>query len=291
MEETRKPLVSVVLPAHDEAPSLTALLPAIEKALSGQTHEILLVDDGSTDDTAALAGRLGARVLRQPYRKGNGAAVKRGIREAQGEIVLLMDADGQHDPADIPRLLEAVKTHDMAVGARARGSAQAPHRFVANRLFSLFASYLAGERIPDLTSGFRAVRAPLAKRFVELLPNTFSYPSTLTLLLARCGFTIAHVPILAHARAGKSKIRPLADGLRFLQILLKVGVSVAPFRVFLPVSLIFFLLGLGWYVYRYATEQRFTNMSVFLLCTAVIVFMMGLLAEGIAQLRRERRDE
>jgi glycosyltransferase involved in cell wall biosynthesis len=291
MEEAGKPLVSVILPAHNEAEPLAELIPAVMRALAGRAHEILLVDDGSTDGTAEVAGKHGARVLRQPYRKGNGAAVKRGIREARGEVVLLMDADGQHDPADIPRLLEALESHDMAVGARARGSVQAPHRYAANRLFSLFASYLAGERIPDLTSGFRALRAPLAKRFVELLPNTFSYPSTLTLLLARCGHTIAHVPIVARARAGRSKIRPLADGFRFLQILLKVGVSVAPFRVFFPVSLVFFLLGLGWYIYRYATEQRFTNMSVFLLCTSVIVFMMGLLAEGIAQLRRERRDE
>lgn len=286
-----RPDVSVVLPALNEEASLDELLPRITEALAGHDHEVLVIDDGSRDGTADVARKHGARLCSQPYRKGNGAAVKRGIREARGRNIVLMDADGQHDPADIPRLLEALALHDMAVGARTRGSGQQPHRWAANRLFSMMASYLAAEKVPDLTSGFRAMPASLAKKYVDLLPNTFSYPSTLTVSLARAGYTIAHVPIVAGKRRGRSKIRPLRDGLRFLLILLKVGTGIAPFRIFFPVSMVLLLLGLGWYTYTFVSFGRFTNMSALLLCTAVIVFLLGLVAEQIALLRRERRDE
>ncbi len=286
----RDPEVTILLPALDEAVNLPALLPRIQAALADTPHELLVVDDGSRDGTGDLARSHGARVLRHPYAKGNGAAVKRGIREARGRLLVMMDADGQHRPEDIPRLLAALGEHDMAVGARARSGDQRAHRWAANRVFSLLASYLAGERIPDLTSGFRALPTALARRYVDLLPNTFSYPSTLTVTLARSGYTIAHVPIAVERRGGRSKIRLLPDGLRFLFILLKVGVGLAPFRVFLPLSLALLGCGLGWYAYTFWTTHRFTNMSMLLLCTAVIIFMMGLVAEQIAQLRRERRE-
>ncbi|MBW1811383.1 MAG: glycosyltransferase family 2 protein [Deltaproteobacteria bacterium] len=285
------PELSVVIPALNEEGALADVLARLKKVLADKTYEILLIDDGSDDETAKIGRENGARVISHPYRKGNGAAIKRGIREALGQAILLMDADGQHPPEEIPRLLDELEGHDMAVGARAKGTGQKAHRWMANRLFSMLASYLAAERIPDLTSGFRVLKAQVAKRYVDLLPNTFSYPSTLTITLARAGYTIAHVPIIADQSKSPSKIRPPADGLRFLYILLKVGVGLAPFRVFFPLSLVLFLLGLGWYVFTYISYQRFTNMSALLLCTAVIIFMLGLIAEQIAQLRRERRDE
>ena len=283
--------MTVVIPALDESSAIAALLDEIVQVLEGKSFELLVIDDGSRDETAKIATDHGARVIKHAYRKGNGAAIKRGIREAQGEIILMMDADGQHPPSEIPRLLEALTDHDMAVGARAKGSGQKAHRWAANRFFSLLASYLAAERIPDLTSGFRAIRAVVAKRYVDLLPNTFSYPSTLTVTLARAGYTIAHVPIVAGQSKSGSKIRPPTDGARFILILLKVGVGLSPFRVFFPLSLLLLLLGLGWYAYTFIQYNRFTNMSLLLLCTAVIIFMLGLVAEQIAQLRRERRDE
>jgi glycosyltransferase involved in cell wall biosynthesis len=287
------PEISIVLPALNEEAALADLLAGIRNALADKTHEILVIDDGSNDNTGHIANQQGARLLRHPYSKGNGAAIKRGIRQATGRIIVLMDADGQHPPEDIPRLLEALSDHDMAVGARAKGTGQQVHRWAANRFFSLLASYLAGERIPDLTSGFRAIKAEVAKRFVDLLPNSFSYPSTLTISLARAGYTIAHLPFIAKPRKSHSKIRPASDGLRFLFILLKVGVGLVPFRIFFPISLILFLAGMGWYAYTFFAypTPRFTNMSALLLCTAIIIFMMGLVAEQIAQLRRERRDE
>ncbi len=292
MEEARAEVeITVVLPALNEAAALADLLPELNEVLQGRDYELLVVDDGSDDDTGKVSAEHGARLIRHPRRKGNGAAVKRGIRAARGKVIVLMDADGQHKPEDLLRLVEALGEYDMAVGARVRGSGQKPHRWAANRLFSLLASYLAAERIPDLTSGFRAIRADVARRFVDLLPNTFSYPSTLSVTLARAGYPIAHVPVVAGQRSGRSKIRPTADGLRFLLILLKVGVGLTPFRVFFPLSLVFFLLGLGWYVYTLVQYNRFTNMSALLLCTSVIIFMMGLIAEQIAQLRRERSEE
>jgi glycosyltransferase involved in cell wall biosynthesis len=283
--------LSVVLPALNEEASLDSLLTELKTVLADINHEILLINDASTDQTPQIGEKHGVRVITQPYCKGNGAAIKRGIREAKGKIILMMDADGQHNPKDIPKLLSAIETHDMAVGARSKGTRQQVHRWAANRMFSMLASYLAGEHIPDLTSGFRAIRAEIAKRYVELLPNTFSYPSTLTVTLARAGYTIAHVPIIAGKRQGKSKIRLASDGLRFLLIILKVGVGLAPFKIFFPTSLATFLLGLGWYIYTYLESSRFTNMSLLLFCTSVIILMMGLVAEQIALLRRERRDE
>ncbi len=283
--------LSVILPALNESAVLGELLDRLAAVLGDTSHEILVIDDGSSDDSASIGREHGVRVIRHPYSKGNGAAVKRGIREARGKAVLLMDADGQHPPEEIPRLLSALADCDMAVGARARGSAQKVHRWAANRFFSMLASYLAGERIPDLTSGFRVIRAEIAKRYVDLLPNTFSYPSTLSVTLARAGYTISHVPIVTERSRSGSKIKPSSDGLRFIVILLKIGVGLTPFRVFLPLSLILFLLGMGWYAYTLATVHRFTNMSLLLLCTSVIIFMLGLVAEQIAQLRRERRDE
>ena len=291
VEQFSGPDLTVVLPAHNEEAALDDVLSRLKKVLADRTYEILLVDDGSEDRTAEIGEKHSVRVVRHAIRKGNGAAVKRGIREARGETIVLMDADGQHNPEDIPRLLKEMENHDMVVGARTKGTGQKPHRWAANRLFSAIASYLASERIPDLTSGFRAIRAEVAKRYVDLLPNTFSYPSTLTVTLARAGYVIEHVPIVAGQPAGRSKIRPASDGLRFLFILLKVGVGLAPFRVFFPLSLLLFLAGLGWYVYTFVTAGRFTNMSALLLCTSIIIFMMGLVAEQIAQLRRERRDE
>jgi len=281
--------VSVVIPVFNEAQNLGSLLDQI-RCLNLQSAEVIVVDDGSTDGSGAIAEQRGARVIRHPYNIGNGAAVKSGIRAARGRLLALMDGDGQHRAEDIPKLLAQAGLYHMVVGARATGSGLRFHRYAANILYNLFASYVTSFKVEDLTSGFRALARKDALRFIDLLPNTFSYPSTLTLAFLRSGLTVKYVPIQTLYRSGQSKISLVADGIRFLLIIAKIATLFSPFRVFLPVSGIFFFSGMGYYLYTFVTEHRFTNMSVFLLTAAVIIFMLGLVSEQIALLRMEQRS-
>jgi glycosyltransferase involved in cell wall biosynthesis len=280
--------VSIIIPVFNEAEVLPELLDRV-RALNLKQAEVIVVDDGSTDGSAETALNAGASVVRHPYNIGNGAAVKSGIRAARGQLIVLMDGDGQHKPEDIPRLLKLSAEYHMVVGARSKGSKLRFHRYAANLLYNVLASYVTKFRIQDLTSGFRVLSRQDALNFLDLLPNTFSYPTTLTLAFLRSGFTVKYVPIQTLYRAGSSKISLLTDGIRFLLIITKIATLFAPFRVFLPVSLFFFVAGLGNYAYTYYTQNRFTNMSVFALTTSVIIFMLGLISEQIALLRMERR--
>jgi len=279
--------ISVVIPVFNEAKNLGELLSKL-RALQLTNAEIIVVDDGSTDASADVAMKAGANVIRHPYNIGNGAAIKNGIRAARGKRIVFMDGDGQHKPEDIPKLMVEAKNYHMVVGARAKGSKLRFHRYAANLLYNLLASYVTKFNVQDLTSGFRVLSRRDALRFIDLLPNTFSYPTTLTLAFLRSGLTIKYVPIQSLYRSGQSKISLAVDGVRFLLIITKIATLFSPFRVFLPVSLFFFLSGLSNYAYTYLTQGRFTNMSVFMLTTAVIVFMLGLISEQIALLRMER---
>ncbi|MFQ5681787.1 MAG: glycosyltransferase family 2 protein [Candidatus Binatia bacterium] len=281
--------VSVIIPTLNEAQSLGSLLNGL-KALELNDYEIIVVDDGSTDESAEIARRHGAKVIRHPYNIGNGAAIKSGIRAARGKLLVLMDGDGQHRPEDIPKLLNASEQYHMVVGARAKGSRLRFHRYVANLVYNSFASYVAKFRVEDLTSGFRVLSRKDGLRFIDLLPNTFSYPSTLTLAFLRSGLTVKYVPIQTLYRSGQSKISLITDGIRFLLIITKIATLFSPLRVFLPVSASFLISGIGYYLYTYVTENRFTNMAVFLLTTAVVIFMLGLVSEQIALLRMEGRS-
>jgi glycosyltransferase involved in cell wall biosynthesis len=279
--------ISIIIPVFNEAEKLLELVNSIH-ALELKSSEIIVIDDGSTDGSADVAITGGANVIRHPYNIGNGAAIKTGIRAARGRLLVLMDGDGQHKPQDIRRLLTESRDYHMVVGARSKGSRLRFHRYVANVVYNILASYVTRFKVKDLTSGFRALSRSDALRFIDLLPNTFSYPTTLTLAFLRSGLTVKYVPIQTLYRAGQSKISLMTDGIRFLLIITKIATLFSPFRVFLPVSLFFFLSGLTNYAYTYLTQYRFTNMSVFLLTTAVIVFMLGLISEQIALLRMER---
>jgi len=280
---------SIILPVFNEGGSLTSLLERLG-ALRLPNAEIILVDDGSTDGSAGGAEGKPVRVISHPYNIGNGAAIKSGIRAARGKLLILMDSDGQHQPEDIPKLIADAERYHMIVGARAKGSKLRFHRYVANLVYNAFASYVTKFKVQDLTSGFRVVRRADALRFIDLLPNEFSYPTTLTLAFLRSGLTVKYVPIHSLYRSGQSKISLISDGLRFLLIITKIATFFSPLRVFLPVSGFFFVTGVGYYFYTYLTEGRFTNMAVFLLTTAVIVFMLGLVSEQIALLRMERHS-
>ncbi len=282
--------ISVVIPAMNEGKCIGKVIEGVRRVLGGRC-DIIVVNDGSRDNTEKAAQEAGATVINHPYNLGNGAAVKSGLRAASGDVIVLMDADGQHKPEDIPRLLDQIGTFDMVIGARTSESETSVHRDFANSIYNWFATYLTRKDIPDLTSGFRAIKGDIAKRFIYLLPNTFSYPSTLTLSLIRSGHSVTFVPIVAKKRVGKSKIKLLRDGMRFFMIMLKIATLFSPSRVFLPVSALFFAVGIGYYVYTFITAQRFTNMSALLIGNGVLIFMMTLIAEQIAQLRLDRTEE
>jgi len=275
--------LSIVIPAKNEAGAIATVVAGAKKEYPDA--ELIVVDDGSSDDTAKVAEEAGARVVRHPESLGNGAAVKAGARAASGNIIGFMDGDGQHDAAEFEKLLEKLdEGYDMVIGARSSGSHANVGRLYANGIYNVVASWLTGRRIPDLTSGFRVVRAKLFKKFLYLLPNGFSYPTTITMAFLRAGYPIRFEPIPVAKRVGKSHIRPLRDGVRFMVIIFKIATLYSPLKIFLLISAIFFASGLGWYAHTYSTLGRFTNMSMLLFSASVIVFLIGLISEQITAL-------
>jgi glycosyltransferase involved in cell wall biosynthesis len=282
--------ISIVLPAKNEAENLEALLPRLLQAYGDQ--EIIVVNDGSTDSTLEVCQRHGVRVVSHPYSMGNGAAIKSGARAATGEILVFMDADGQHDPADIERLLARFEEgYEMVVGARQVDTHASGGRRLANYFYNRLASVMTGYRIDDLTSGFRAARARHFRKFLYLLPNGFSYPTTSTMAFFRSGMPVAYVPIRAGKREGKSKIKVLRDGLRFFIIIIKIGALFSPMRLFLPVSAFLFTVGLAYYGYTYFQWQRFTNMSALLFSSSLMTFLLGIVSEQISSLHYKGADD
>jgi len=285
MDEKRTEIISIVIPAKNEAIAIGDTVKGIVRLFPNA--EVLVVDDGSTDETAVLAEKAGARVLHQPYSKGNGAAIKAGLRAASKDIVVCMDADGQHRPEDISLLLDKLKTgYDMVVGARSQEGQAGLHRSLANGFYNAFASWMVGHRVEDLTSGFRAVRRINFLEFISLLPNKFSYPTTITMSFFRAGYSVAYEPItvLKRAEGSKSHISLWKDGIRFLLIIFKIGTLFSPLKLFFPISLMLVSGGVSYYAYTYITDGRFTNMGALLFTTAMLVFLMGLVSEQITVL-------
>ena len=281
--------VSVIIPVFNEAENIGQIIREI--ATIYPDYEIIVVNDGSTDDTAEVAKGAGAIVFSHPYNIGNGAAIKSGIRIASGDVLIFMDGDGQHDPRDIKKMLDLFPDYDMVVGARPKGHQASLWRALGNRVYNGFASYVAKFPIEDLTSGFRAVKAEIARSFLYLLPNTYSYPTTMTLGVLRSGRSVKYVPIQSKKRSkGKSKVKLFRDGVRFFMIITKICALYSPLRIFLPVSVFLFFTGLFYYLYTYVVSGRFTNMSALLFTTSIIVFMIGLVSEQICQMRFDRSE-
>ena len=275
--------LSIVIPARDESGGLRLLLPRLRADWPGA--DILVIDDGSCDDTVAVCSASAVRVISHPRSLGNGAAVKTGARAARGRILVFMDADGQHRAEDVPRLVDALdQGYDMVVGARARAGQAGAHRALANAFYNWLASWMVGSPIDDLTSGFRAVRAERFRKFLYLLPNTFSYPTTITMSFFRAGYPVGYLPIVAPPRIGRSHLRIWRDGARFLLIIFKIGTLYSPLKIFLPISLSLFATGIGWYSYTFVTTHRFTNMSALLFINALVIFLIGLVSEQITAL-------
>src|SRR3989338_805672 len=283
-------LISVIIPARNEAASLAELLPTLRK-IQPQA-EIIVVNDGSMDDTTRVCSASGVKVVTPPYSMGNGAAVKSGARAARGDILVFMDADGQHDPNDIPRLLEKLEEgYDMVVGARSRDSQAGMYRALANGAYNKLASWMTGKNVDDLTSGFRAVRAEKFRKFLYLLPNGFSYPTTITMAFFRSAYPIAYIPIKTAKRKGASNISLIKDGIRFFVIILKIGALFSPMRLFLPISLLFFLIGASYYSYTYIMYNRLTIMSALLFIASMLIFLLGILSEQVSALHYRRNNE
>jgi glycosyltransferase involved in cell wall biosynthesis len=280
--------VSIVIPAFNEGPAIAAVVAAL--AESGPWHEIIVVDDGSRDDTGASAAAAGATVVRHPYNKGNGAAVKSGIRRATGEYVLIVDGDGQHSPADARRLVARLGEYDLVVGARSNGTQATHARRFGNSLLNRLASYMTDREIPDLTSGFRGARREYLREFLHLLPNGFSTPTTTTLAFIKAGYNVAFEPTDARQRVGSSKIRLARDGTKFFLIILKIVTIYSPMRVFLPLSLVTFVIGVLYGVWNVALHSRIPNGSVLLILFALGVFLVGLVSEQISAMRFEGRQ-
>ncbi len=275
--------LSIVIPAKNEAAAIGDVVRTALDEFSGA--EVIVVDDGSTDGTADAAEQAGAIVIKHPESLGNGAAVKAGARAASGDVLAMMDGDGQHDPRDLKRLLARLdEGYKMVVGARDSGSHASVGRLFANGLYNKMASILSGREILDLTSGFRVARADLFKQFLYLLPNGFSYPTTITMAFLRSGYPVVFEPIKAADRIGKSHIRPIRDGVRFLIIIFKVATLYSPLKIYLPVSGLFFATGVGYYLYTFFTAGRFTNMSMLIISASVIIFLIGLISEQITAL-------
>ena len=283
--------VSIIIPAHGEEAVIGGVVARVHRVVRSmrRSYEVLVIDDGSTDGTARVARLAGAKVISHPYNMGNGAAVKTGIRNAHGAALILMDGDGQHSPEDIPRLLSPLKAYDLVVGARNKETEASFHRRAANWLYNALASYVCGRKILDLTSGFRAVRASVAREFLSVLPNTFSYPTTLTLAVVRSGYSLKYVPIKVLRLTGRSKVRLLQDGTRFLLIIFKVATLYSPIKVFLPISTGTFLLGVLYGLFRIVfLGGRYGPTSAMLMTVAGVIFLIGLMSEQITQLRYER---
>jgi glycosyltransferase involved in cell wall biosynthesis len=279
--------LSIILPAKNEAPALAALLPRLR--IAHPEAEIIVVDDGSTDDTRGVCQGSGVTCLSSPYSMGNGAAIKRGARAATGDILVFMDGDGQHDTVDIARLLEKLEQgYDMVVGARDWGSQAGVGRGIANTLYNWLATRMTGHPVLDLTSGFRAVRADKFREFIHLLPNGFRYPTTSTMAFFRSAYPVAYVPIKAAQRIGKSHIKPIRDGLRFLLIIFKIATLYAPLKLFAPTAVAFFALGWAYWAYTFLEFHRLSLVSVALWSASVIIFLIGLISEQITSLTYRR---
>lgn len=275
--------LSIVMPAKNEAVNLQKLLPLLQATVPGA--ELIVVNDGSTDNTVALCESLGVKVVSHQYSKGNGASVKSGARHASRDTVVFMDGDGQHKPADILRLYEAYgQGYDMVIGARSAATQASMGRLVANTLYNKLSSWMANQKIRDLTSGFRIVNRQKFLKFLYLLPNGFSYPTTITMSFFRAGYSVAYIDIEAGKREGKSHINLLKDGMRFFLIIFKIGTLYSPLKIFVPIAAGFFGLGLAYYLYTFVTFHTFTNMSAVLFITAVIVFLIGLVSEQVTTL-------
>ena len=278
--------IAIIIPAHNEEEGIADVINGIKRLNAG--YEIIVVDDGSTDNTYRLAADTGVKVIRHPYNKGYGAALKTGIRNAEADIVLFMDADGQHQPSDIKKLIQYIEEYDMVVGARTKKSKISLLRRPGKKILSITANYLAGMKIPDLNSGFRALNKSVAQEFMHILPNTFSFSTTITLALITSGYNVKYVPIEAPKRVGTSKIKPFRDGFRFILMIVRTIALFNPLKIFLPISVLLFLSGISYLIYEVMFYVDISDTSLLLIISSLLIFFFGVLSDQVSVLIRGR---
>ena len=283
---TNKPDVTIIIPAHNEEEGLADVINGIKQLKEG--YEIIVVDDGSADNTYKLASETGIKVIRHPYNKGYGAALKTGIRNAEGDVVLFMDADGQHKPSDIKKLMQHIGEYDMVVGARTKKSKISLLRRPGKKILGITANYLAGMKIPDLNSGFRALKKSLALEFMHILPNSFSFSTTISLALITSGYSVKYVPIEAPERVGRSKIKPFRDGFRFILMIVRTIALFNPLKIFLPISILLFLSGVSYLIYEVIFYTDISDTSLLLIISSLLIFFFGILSDQVSVLIRGR---
>ena len=288
--DNKPPEFSLVMPAKNEGPSLQKLLPKL--IADYPKAEIIVVNDGSTDNTIEVCSQYPVKLITHPYSMGNGSAIKTGARNSSHDKIVFMDADGQHNPDDILRLIATMdEGYEMVVGARQPSSHASLWRRLANASYNKLASMMTGHQVQDLTSGFRVARTRHFRKFLYLLPNGFSYPTTCTMAFFRSGMPVGYIPIQASQREGKSHIRPLRDGSRFFIIILKIGALFSPMRLFLPIAAALFSIGICYYIYTFASVGRFTNMSALLFTSSLLTFLIGILSEQVSSLHYKEAQE
>jgi glycosyltransferase involved in cell wall biosynthesis len=278
-------VISIIIPAKNESQGLQLLIPDIQQLYP--QAEVIIVNDGSSDNTSEICKKFSVTEIQHPYSKGNGASIKSGLRAAKGDVIICMDADGQHRAEDIQSLLNKLtQGYDMVVGARNKKGQANIQRSFANRFYNWFASWMVGHKVMDLTSGFRAINAKKFKEFISLLPNKFSYPTTITMSFFRAGYSVGYEPIEVQKRieGTESHVRIISDGIRFLLIIFKIGTLFSPLKIFAPASLVFFITAITYYLFTYFTDGRFTNMGALLFTTSILIFLMGLISEQITML-------
>jgi len=284
---TENPECTIIIPAYNEEEGIRSVINGLKSM--PDKYEILVVDDGSTDNTFKIASETGVRVIRQPYNKGYGAALKTGIRNAKSNLVLFMDADGQHQTSDIKEIMRYTGNYDMVVGARTKRTKISFLRKPGKKILAIIANYLAGMKIPDLNSGFRVIKKDVVMEFMHILPNSFSFTTTITLGCIMAGYSIKYVPINMLERVGTSKINPFRDGSRFILLMIRTIMLFNPLKIFLPISVIIFLLGISDLTYELIYYFNVSSLSILLFLSSLIVFFIGIMADQISMMRRSAK--
>lgn len=282
-----KPEISIIIPAFNEAEGISDTLEELTGFISGKSWEIIVVNDGSTDSTAEILKKFSnIRVISHPLNKGYGAALKTGIRNAQSETVVFFDSDGQHNPEDIPRLLEKLPEADMVVGQRTKVSKDEWIRKPGKWVLAIVANFLAGRKIPDLNSGLRAINKSIIHPLLEIFPDGFSFSTTSTIAFFKLSFRVAYVPITTRSRVGKSTVKQAKHGPEVLLLILRLITLFSPLRIFLNVSIFLFIIGFGYQVEEIIRRGwHVVNGALLLIISSVLVFLFGLIADQLSSLR------